>query len=1214
MRIERVSAVDEFISDEIIYTEKEQANWRAIEQKQIEKQFCFAFSGHFSAGKSTIINDFIGAPLLPTSPIPTSANRITLKNGPLGVFVQRTDGQTIHFKDDISWDDVRGFGMDGATISSICITAPLPFLGAFGQLVDTPGVDSTDPTHKTMTMDALYTTDVIVYVMEYNHVQSETNLHFLKQLSTEGKPLFLVVNQIDKHDESELAFTTFKQDVAETLRNWGISYQDIYYVSMRKMNHAGNENERFKREMKAMMRASAVLCEQSQQCLKQSFYFAVKRRIIEELDEAVAAIEAEVETLGYTLTDVQTYTKEAEKLVAYEHASQQREAQFIAEWDSLFRQVSLFNAHLTELTRDWLLATQPNFRVGLLFSKKKTAEERTHRLKTLLKALQDQVNSQLVFHLQRSFQAVPLAELTNNEAFQTAIQALTYTVASTLFTDNQPTGTTGREYVYAFTKSRTDDIVRELRRRARAALDVMQAGLKDADKRRYEEAVASYEEKAVLRPYVDRYETQQQKCHARARKLEKIAAQYEGANTFAHALDQARNELVTADEEAAEARARAQLQTLNFTDKSVIAHTNEVLSEENTRPTAQTVSLAALNECFQQERTGAWGRTWRMRLQHRLQQIEQETYTISLFGAFSAGKSSFANALLGDDVLPTSPHPTTATVTTVSRPTTTYAHGTVIVTYKKKDDIGAEVASLARWLAMDLTLDSLASCRLQASKGKTNAEKQALAYLQTLQASLRENNNVLETSREVSLSTLQTFVADEATACLIATVDIYYACKLTEAGMTLVDTPGVHSIHGRHTQVAYQQIERSDAIFYVTYYNHAFSKADAQFLEQLAKMNTHFATNKLYFILNAVDLAMNEDERRGVERYVYHSLEQAGVADIRLYPVSSKQGLAAKKQTGQGCELFASFERYVYEGLLQSLKAFNIELLHVETMQYVDFLEEKIAYVNADKETQQKEAARFEAEMATFLQAFTHERGDLLLDRIIREASELYLYLRERIVYVLRDRFTAHVNVATVQGTTRTAQRKSLQMSLYQWHEETLFFLEQELAATQARLQLALSHARDKWLQQWEERMQKCVPTFSFHAQKIVRFTLKVDAASLSVAFEAAPYVAHFRSAQAFFEQGGLSQMKETAVQALTKVYRAHIETYEAATKQALTELVAGIYETEKNRLSEAIASEQAQLVEWTDPQIAEAMTQERKQLMKIVPGRNADATMGPNL
>ncbi|WP_157890051.1 dynamin family protein, partial [Paenibacillus sp. DMB5] len=46
----------------------------------------------------------------------------------------------------------------------------------------------------------------------------------------------------------------------------------------------------------------------------------------------------------------------------------------------------------------------------------------------------------------------------------------------------------------------------------------------------------------------------------------------------------------------------------------------------------------------------------------RAQTIAAGRFTLALFGAFSAGKSSFANALLGEDVLPVSPHPATAAV------------------------------------------------------------------------------------------------------------------------------------------------------------------------------------------------------------------------------------------------------------------------------------------------------------------------------------------------------------------------------------------------------------------------------------------------------------------------------------------------------------------------------------------------------------------------
>src|SRR5699024_4410371 len=48
------------------------------------------------------------------------------------------------------------------------------------------------------------------------------------------------------------------------------------------------------------------------------------------------------------------------------------------------------------------------------------------------------------------------------------------------------------------------------------------------------------------------------------------------------------------------------------------------------------------------------------------ERLDHRTLTVALFGAFSAGKSSFANALLGDNLLPSSPNPTTAVINRIS--------------------------------------------------------------------------------------------------------------------------------------------------------------------------------------------------------------------------------------------------------------------------------------------------------------------------------------------------------------------------------------------------------------------------------------------------------------------------------------------------------------------------------------------------------------------
>ena len=48
--------------------------------------------------------------------------------------------------------------------------------------MDTPGVDSTDDAHRLSTESALHLADLVFYTMDYNHVQSELNFRFTKEL------------------------------------------------------------------------------------------------------------------------------------------------------------------------------------------------------------------------------------------------------------------------------------------------------------------------------------------------------------------------------------------------------------------------------------------------------------------------------------------------------------------------------------------------------------------------------------------------------------------------------------------------------------------------------------------------------------------------------------------------------------------------------------------------------------------------------------------------------------------------------------------------------------------------------------------------------------------------------------------------------------------------------------------------------------------------
>src|SRR5699024_6216341 len=76
--------------------------------------------------------------------------------------------------------------------------------------------------------------------------------------------------------------------------------------------------------------------------------------------------------------------------------------------------------------------------------------------------------------------------------------------------------------------------------------------------------------------------------------------------------------------------------------------------------------------------------------------LEHRSLTVALFGAFSAGKSSFANALLGSAVLPSSPNPTTAVITKISPINKIHTHGDVVISIKNEEEIVRDIQAMTK--------------------------------------------------------------------------------------------------------------------------------------------------------------------------------------------------------------------------------------------------------------------------------------------------------------------------------------------------------------------------------------------------------------------------------------------------------------------------------------------------------------------------------------
>ena len=223
-------------------------------------------------------------------------------------------------------------------------------------------------------------------------------------------------------------------------------------------------------------------------------------------------------------------------------------------------------------------------------------------------------------------------------------------------------------------------------------------------------------------------------------------------------------------------------------------------------------------------------------LTKKVERLQKKDFTIALFGAFSAGKSSFSNALMGERVLPVSPNPTTAAINKIRPVSPDHPHETADVHLKTKDQLLEDIQG--SYEAIGLRVTSLKEAYDRAEQGlavqltdeRLNVHK---SFIRAYSEGYENFVPQLGTTIRVNRYDFEKYVAQENRSCFVDNIDFYYDSPLTRMGVTLVDTPGADSINARHTGVAFDYIRNADAILFITYYNHAFAKADREFLNSI---------------------------------------------------------------------------------------------------------------------------------------------------------------------------------------------------------------------------------------------------------------------------------------------------------------------------------------------------------------------------------------------
>ena len=1015
--------------------------------KLIKKEFTIAFAGHFSAGKSSMINALTGDQLLPSSPIPTSANVVKVRKAAEDYAIAYlVDDEPVKFDADYDIKTVKEFAKNGALVSQIEIGHSQSVLPDGVTVMDTPGVDSTDDAHRMSTESALHLADIVFYVMDYNHVQSELNFQFTKTLMKYNPNVFLIVNQIDKHKDAELSFEDFKESARQSFANWGVVPKGMFFTSLRDVNNPNNDFEQVKSiVMDSMDGWQDAIVTNGENTLKQ---------LLAEHEAYLAQQKQEIYDNSLDVVTEDDWVRKEDILAEYDTVIRQLELYSVDEWeinyntkvDELLENAVLMPFELRDLLGKYAESKQTDFSVGGLFSKKKKTEaEREKRKQELYAKYKEVVGSQISGHMLNIMKQSLKDVGALSDAESLAIDDFTFDIPFSVIEGEVRTNAVAGDALINFAnrvvsatriwfKRETDDwkqhkksLIEEL---AMTHIEPLKK-----KKRTLEEKVA------IIREY-NKVEGQE-KYFAIQQTVD--------IHTLNQEADKLTNNWIKERREAYD--------KMRHFDPSMLAQEEETQAVEHIEELTQgeyNVQLSATIEHALRtanavepidgfEEVSAY-------LKNKVSRLEEKDFTIALFGAFSAGKSSFSNALMGQRVLPVSPNPTTAAINKIRPVSPEHPHETADVVLKTVEQMTEDIISSYGEIGVTVTSLEDAFNKAQQALDVELVDERLHVHKSFVRA-FREGyplfKDKLGTVVRANYEEFEKFVAQENRSCFVDNIDFYFDCALTRMGVTLVDTPGADSINARHTGVAFEYIRNADAILFITYYNHAFARADREFLIQLGRVKDAFELDKMFFVVNAIDLASDEEERDAVIDYVRSELLRFGIRKPRLFGISSLLALKEKVEQTELESGMKPFEENFHHFLENELTAIAVQALAEETEKTEGRLSSLIEQTEqnlARKDERLEELATLE----TFIKKYFGQSAAAVIEKDeANEQKDLLYYVLQRVYLRYTDFFKESYNPAVFNTKSTSA---ALDFALKELVGSLSFDFEQEMRVTNFRL------------------------------------------------------------------------------------------------------------------------------------------------------------------
>lgn len=961
-------------------------------KKVFLEQYTATFVGHFSAGKSTLINLLLEETILPSSPVPTTSNTaiVSVAEQP-GIIANLSNQQYTLLN---NYDDVKKMNRENFDVESVEIKFPSDKFRKGFTLQDTPGVDSNVSSHQSSTEEFMYTSNVLFYTVDYNHVQSALNFQFMKQLNQAGVPVVFVINQIDKHNEDEISFDTFKSRVEKSIAEWEIDLDKTFYVS--KFSHTHNEIEALSKYLVEKDNNRETIEDYVNRIVK----FITEEQLsyikyeIQDLLDKLDIFEADFEQAYINFKQHQQVSEEAKLLnnpnELYEFLKQKRKA--------IIDNAYIMTHDTRETIRIYLESRTKDFTVGGLFNKKKkTQEEQQRRLNQALTQLQEKVNQEIRQPLREDMSF--LTRFINDSEINEAILNQHYEIPESLITDLYQTQITiSNQYVLTF----CDDLMKSLKQYIGKTSDPL-----------FKEAINHAQANDIGIEQEDDYNDYEK--FMEMRNLRESLETQNYLHYYIH-IDDSLDKLIDRKEITYTPKAN-KLKSVNHSKSETSTEPNQEDQTQNIKHALEIIQDVPLFEQSKQN------------IDDTLARLDNKIVKIGVFGTFSAGKSSLINALLGDNYLVSSPNPTTAAMTEL-----TYGHESQI-TLKSAEQLLAEINQVFE--VENITFDSIeAFLNKNTNKLKASLEKNKLAFVNAVEKHYGMYQDMLKNGliHTIAQDEIKRWSAEDEYATFVNTVHLKLPVDWLKDKI-IVDSLGLHSNNQRHTNETEKVLTSADLILYVSYFNHSFTDNDKRFIEHMKAMNQLNENQAFKMIINATDLAETEEDLNAVIEYVGDALTQVNM-DSDIFAVSSREAL---KTNDIGIErLKKSIEHFVQVESKNILQKQMLGQLHHISEAYEQMIE---AFHNDKAEINQRNQ-KLQSYDKTII--FNNNLLQIAEQRTSNEVDDQIYHLNERLKLQLLDEVKSIYNGQMTKNTNfNEEKRQSTKLYLDQIHQR--LYLEQSL-------------------------------------------------------------------------------------------------------------------------------------------------------------------------